>query len=264
MGRYPVRMSGRSLLSDSQRLVTTPSQWIHNGDDTMSYSKTIACLANSRKVSGRCVAGREVVDGRFGAWIRPVSERSSGEVSEEERRYENGEDLKIFDLVRICFLRHEPYLHQQENHVIDDKYYWGHMGRVTWSDIQGAIDNPEQLWENQSNSYNGKNDRVDVDRVNLLTSSLYLIQPENLRVTVAAEGGGVGPSKPKVRVRFQYHDVEYRLAVTDPVVERHCLAVGQEVTPVSNSLLCVSLGEPFQGYVYKLAVAVITPKRGGS
>ena len=68
---------------------------------TTAYEKTIVCLANSRKLSGRCIAGKELVNSGYGSWIRPVSHRPTEEISEEERRFENGDDPQILDRISI-------------------------------------------------------------------------------------------------------------------------------------------------------------------
>jgi hypothetical protein len=41
--------------------------------------KRLVCLANSRKSGGRCIAGRELLTGNLGEWIRPVSDRKNEE-----------------------------------------------------------------------------------------------------------------------------------------------------------------------------------------
>ena len=53
--------------------------------------KRIVCLANSRMLSGRCIAGRELrAGGRPGPWVRPVSGREDEGVTEAEYRYAPG------------------------------------------------------------------------------------------------------------------------------------------------------------------------------
>src|SRR5262249_13397552 len=56
----------------------------------VGYTLTIFCLANSRKASGRCLAGKGRGGGRDGTWIRVVGDRPSGEILQEERRYRDG------------------------------------------------------------------------------------------------------------------------------------------------------------------------------
>ena len=57
---------------------------------TAHATKRIVCLANSSKLNGRCIAGKEIIeDGRVGDWIRPVSVREKQEVSEWERQYKD-------------------------------------------------------------------------------------------------------------------------------------------------------------------------------
>src|ERR1700731_102602 len=137
------------------------------------YVKKIICLANSRKDSGRCVAGKELAGDKLGGWIRPVSERPTGEVSEEERRFENGQDPKPLDIIAIPMIQARPHNFQSENHLIDDQYYWAKEGQATWDQIRAAIDRiPGPLWDNSSpDTHNGVNDRVEEGLANTLDSS---------------------------------------------------------------------------------------------
>lgn len=231
----------------------------------MGYTKTIACLANSRKPpSGRCIAGREVTAAGFGGWIRPVSARPSQEISEEERRYEDGTDPMVLDVIAIEMTRPQPEHHQQENHLIDTDHYWVKRGTVSWDDLQPAVDHPAgPIWLNGYSSSYGHNDRVPDDRARGLTGSLYLVRPDQLTLVVAAEGGDFGPRRRRVRTRFELGGHSYCVVVTDPWMERQCLARSDGETDLDDALLCVSLGEVFHGHAYKLAAAIITPQRAG-
>lgn len=83
----------------------------------MPVKKRIVCLANSRKLSGRCIAGKELVEPR--RWIRPVSVREHEEVSEYERQYEDGSDPRVLDIFDVELLEPRPRTYQQENWLLD-------------------------------------------------------------------------------------------------------------------------------------------------
>lgn len=93
--------------------------------------KRIVCLANSRKLHGRCVAGREWTGGRAGRWIRPVSNREHQEVSEYERQYEDGSDPQLLDVIDVPVLEPRPASFQSEDWLLDPEYYWEKVGRLS-------------------------------------------------------------------------------------------------------------------------------------
>ena len=97
--------------------------------------KRIVCLANSRKLNGRCVAGKEILeDGNIGRWVRPVSARKSEEVSEYERQYEDGGEPRVLDVIDVPLLSARPKNYQQENWLLDPDRYWERVCHVSWTD----------------------------------------------------------------------------------------------------------------------------------
>ena len=216
----------------------------------MPETKKIVCLANSRKHSGRCVAGKEVLVDGYGKWVRPVSARPSAEISEEERRYENGVLPKVLDIIKIPMIGATPQLYQSENYVIDAEYYWVKKGELSWPDIKQLIEKPGPLWTNNDSTYYGLNDRVKIDLASKLPNSLMLIAPEDLTIKVVTEGGEFGNPRRRVRADF-----------TDPVAEQALLAKPNAEYQPKDTYLCISLGEAHtDGSCYKLVATVISKK----
>ena len=225
----------------------------------MKYSKTIVCFANSRKTSGRCIAGKEWHDGKSGEWVRPISTRATHEISEEERRYEDGQNPQLLDIVLVPCESHQPLPHQHENHVIDPEYYWALQGSLAWKDILGCLDQPTTLWGTGQGSYSGLNNRVAVGGEN--GSSLYLIAVTRLRLLVGRKAPEYPDSKRAVRGEFDYGGTTYRMDVTDPAIERQYLGQADGQYDMAKPVLCVSLGDPYQGYFYKLVAGVLPAER---
>ncbi len=101
--------------------------------------KRFLCLANSRKLSGRCVAGRELTPEGPGPWIRPVSSRVHQEISEYERQYPDGSDPRVLDVIDITFIEHQPREYPSENWVIDSKRYWLRVRSVTITELDVSL-----------------------------------------------------------------------------------------------------------------------------
>jgi hypothetical protein len=227
----------------------------------MGESKKIVCLANSRKHSGRCIAGKEVLANGYGKWIRPVSARSSAEISEEERRYENGALPELLDVISIPIIGATPQLYQSENVVIDADYYWVKKGVLSFDDIEQLVDPPAPLWTSDDSTYYGLNDRVKVDIAARLPNSLMLIAPKDLTIKVVTEGSEFGNPRRRVRADFEHVGKDYSLIVTDPATEKVLLARPNAEYQPKNTYLCISLGEAHtDGSCYKLVATVISKK----
>jgi hypothetical protein len=223
------------------------------------YSKTIVVLANSRKISGRCIAGKELVGTAFGGWVRPVSLRPAGELSEADRQFQDGPDPKLLDVVEIPMSQHLAHGFQ-ENHAIDDHFYWVRKRKCTPAELKAALDSAATiLWDNNSSSGNGLNDRVADATAANLQGSLLLIEVPKLTISVAIEGAYFNNAKRKVRGAFTHKNTSYILSITDPVIEREYLKKADGEYDAGPATLCISLGDSFQGYAYKLIAGVIFP-----
>jgi hypothetical protein len=219
--------------------------------------KHILCLANSRKLSGRCIAGREILGHAPGPWIRPVGDREHQEVLEQERQYQDGSDPAVLDIIGVPLIRPHPHLFQQENWILDPKFYWEKRGRCDWSYLQSFVEASGPLWINHQSSHKGLNDRVRQMQAEALRTSLKLIRVRALTVEVFCPGAAFGNNKRRVQGRFEHGGTHYWFWVTDPLYERRYLAEPDGRYPLGECCLTISLSEPLEGFCYKLIAAVI-------
>jgi hypothetical protein len=111
----------------------------------MAYTKRIVCLANSFKIGGSCIAGREVLGkGTYGGWIPPVSDRPTAEVWASECQYADNTVPKLLDIIDVPLSHAVPHNHQTENHVLAKKQ-WTKVGVLPWDELENLRERPASL-----------------------------------------------------------------------------------------------------------------------
>lgn len=217
-----------------------------------STVKRIVCLANSRKEKDRCIAGKEFLpDGRPGGWIRPVSQRSTQEVSKFERQYKDRGEPLLLDVIDVPVIEPQPLLHQKENWLLDQSVFWKKVHRITRDELEPFTDESASLWIDGYRSESGWNNRVPTSHAGCLEDSLRLIKVDRLEVSV---------SQKKCDGRFRYDGQEYKMRITDPAYEEEYVRLPKGSYALGDCFLTISLtGEPYKGHFYKLIAAIIEP-----
>ena len=221
-------------------------------------TKRIVCLANSRKLGGCCIAGKELLsDGNPGPWIRPISAREHEEVSLPESRCTDGAIPRVLDVIEVPVLEARGRDYQQENWLLDPKRKWKKGPALPFDRLPHWTDNDGDLWVNGNSTFQGLNDQVPVQEAAAFRHSLCLIPVRDLSLRVFVPGAGYGNSQKRVNGHFTYNGKEYRLRMTDNDYEYDYLQKPVGVYPIGKCFLTVSLGEPFNGFAYKLIAAII-------
>lgn len=216
----------------------------------------IVCLANSRKLSQRCVAGIRT-DG--GGWVRPVSRKSGGALSEEQATLNTGRKIRQLDIVDIEVVRPVPEFHQPENWLIANRT-WTRVGTCDVERLAvlfplGGMPDGLLLGSSGDRVLKGDLDERPIPR------SLDIITPSDvIWIHTQSQGG-----RPQVRARFEWHGVTYNLPVTDPLWESKFSAPAEDkyrsdqvgLSRDERVILTISLGEPMNGYCYKLVAGVL-------
>ncbi len=198
----------------------------------------LVVLANSVKHGQHCVAGKCT---RSGRWVRPVSTESGAALSNDQTKYQNPYGtygVKTLQKIRMGLSQHVPLPHQPENYLIDGDL-WRQNYSIGMLELSNYLDSPVDIW--------GEGNRIESSRITLgvcnILQSLLLVKVTSLSLYTTDEG--------KRRAAFRYNDISYDLAVTDPKFDE-IVRDQREV----YGILCISLGEVYQGYCYKLVATI--------
>ena len=216
------------------------------------------CLANSRKKSGRCLAGKADLQGFYTQWIRPISGRESEELRAPEFLIHTGGEAQVLDLLEVKLLNHKPRLHQQENYLMDASVPLLKVGSVTTAEVRELVDSPLSLWGAGHSSKNGGNDFVPKEEIVNYSESLYLIDVRQLKLHISEEWSINWRRNQKVfRAEFRVGGSEYKLKITDPTFEAQFASKDVGTYIIEEALLTISLGEEFENKHWKLVAGVI-------
>ena len=210
----------------------------------------LVILASSRKNGGICLAGKRV---GMGEWVRPVSVQQGRAWSVRSLHILAGCVPQVGERFVLPLGQGMPDAYQRENCSVRFTR-WHAAGRMSTHELEGLTDQPATLWLNGWQSVHGWNDRIPEHiAAQRCDSSLLLIRPEAVRFRLDQSGGNLA-----LRAVFDYRDQHYDLKVTDDRarevwIER--LADGHDGR--ADALLCISLGQAFHGYCYKLVASVI-------
>jgi hypothetical protein len=215
--------------------------------------KEIVLLTKSKKIGNYCISG---VDTETGEWVRIISEDNNiqNAVRASDIKYQDGTMPDIMDIVRIKCKGANPTIHQPENYVMDNGYYWGKKGSMSMKELLKI-----HPIENKSFLFYDADKSIDASILNTIKEkdrySLIMINPKDIRVHV-----NQWPEGKKVTMSFIYSNRQYRyMRITDTEFENE-----YKDKPAGNYILgqkhflVISLGDQYtDGKHYKLIAKVL-------
>lgn len=219
-------------------------------------SRTLVILANSVKHHLHCVAGKDI---NTKEWVRPVGNDDGEALSDEQSSYVNKEKnwrVKPLDKITMEFSKHVPLTQQPENYLIS-KEKWTSNFKIERNDLAQYIDTPENIWLDTSTNSNRVTSSFVTSKKIVITQSLYLIKIKILNLQISTENID-GVDKRKLKGSFEYNSVMYEdLTITDPKIWSEYKEKALGKYELKDIYLCLSLGEEFHGFYYKIIAAII-------
>jgi hypothetical protein len=162
----------------------------------------------------------------------------------------------MLDIITIPLIKRDirtTMPHQNENYLVDAQTPWERVGQFPKVELSGLVDVVDTLWINGNKP--GMNDRIPAEEVRRnIHSSLVLVKPEGLKLITSLEHG-----KRKVTAVFRFNSAEYRLRVTDIKMLSAFSNKDLGEYPIRGEIfLCISHGEIYKGYCYKLVVSILS------
>ncbi len=216
--------------------------------------KHFICLANSKKYSGRCIAGIEVRRKPKGGWeivkahqrpkwIRPVVYRSNhGELDEK-----SVENIQLLDVVEMDVVRNVPQGYQSENVLFQPTS----LKKVSF--IGCTVKNLNVLTDKNYNQLFGSPTKyVGADQIQKVHHSLMMIKPETLEIYYPVVYKTYDP-----RARIIWKGQLYDLAVTDIGLIKKMQENPDWLKGFCDFWVTISLGIAFKGRYYKIAAGIL-------
>lgn len=163
--------------------------------------KQICILTKSLKDHDYCVAGIDISTGK---WIRLVSSKKGGAFP---KALLDENDFKEFDIIEVNLKHHSPYFVQYENWLVDFESKITKTGSLSKGQLFKLypIDDYEFVF------YNNKNE-LKIDEIKRINHSLEILKVNNLKLDTCLKGDG----KHHYKAQFNYKNINYNLALTDP------------------------------------------------
>ena len=213
----------------------------------------VLCLANSKKLGGRCIAGIDVDSGR---WIRPVHRRQGGEFYPYELLYEDGSSIDLLDVFQFAEKGEAGTLYHPEDVLAEGAWDFDRPASAKdFKLVKESLDSGPELLGSCGDSLAEPTDPEDA-----IEASLAVIRPGG-RIIFRKEHRF---NKAKFRVNFKLNGQFYDLALTDPAILTRMSKLSDgdyqpdAIGVDANPYLTISLSEPFEvtGRCYKLVAAV--------